>query len=530
MSQKNILTLDFETDPFAYGHAVKPFAVGLYNGKDFTSIWNVKCPEMIAELLMHLPPSIIYMHNGGKFDIFFLMDWLDADLTIINGRITKGILCGRHEFRDSYSILPMSLKDLGGKKDIDIQKLSRANRNENRVEILEYLKQDCVSLHEHVTAFWSEFGDYLTIGSAAMAQLKKFHPFPRGSKSLDETFRSRFYFGGRVQCFQSGIIRKPFKIFDVRSMYPYVMKNFLHPVGTAYDLSTSITKNTAFLQVEGTNAGAFCERLKDGGIDFTVGYGTYFTTIHEFNAALETKTFRPQRVIKCFNFDDWGCFDGFVTHFFEARLKAIESGNRILKNFYKLILNSAYGKFAQNPDNFRDYCITHRKRLPLPWSEKHVYNLGEWIIWEKPAERHSYYNVAIGASITGAARSVLRNGLSNASDPMYCDTDSIICADLSNVSFGDELGDWQLEATGDKLAIAGKKLYACFDSGAVDENGNVLIGSDTCIKSATKGARIFPHEIEAVARGETVTYRRDAPTFKLDGSQQFVKREIRRTV
>ncbi len=523
---KPILTMDFETDPFSHGHSVKPFACGLYNGKNCITVWSPDCAAKMMKVLEKLPPSIVYMHNGGKFDIFFCMPWLAADLKIINGRIVKGTLCGRHEFRDSFSILPMALKAMGGKKDIDIDKLHRSCRDLHRVEILEYLKQDCIGLHELVTAFWSEFGDYLTIGSAALAQLKRFHPFENSNKKFDESLRKDFYFGGRVQCFQSGIIEQPFKIFDVRSMYPYVMANRRHPISTSYSLDTLIGKDTAFIVAEGENLGAFPTRLKKGGIDFTGERGTYYASIHEWNYSLETSTFKPSKVLRTYNFDEWTCFEGFVSHYFNARLKAIAENDNIKKLFYKLILNSSYGKFAQNPENFRDYCITHNQQLSNPWIAKHVYNHGEYTIWEKPTHAAYYNNVAVGASITGAARGVLRQGLSHATDLIYCDTDSIICRDLSGVSFGESLGDWQLEASGNRLAIAGKKLYACFNGEFPD---GLEIGSETCIKSATKGARISPAEIVRVARGETVTYKRDAPSFKLDGSQKFITRRIRKT-
>jgi hypothetical protein len=65
--------------------------------------------------------------------------------------------------------------------------------------------------------------------------------------------------------------------------------------------------------------------------------------------------------------------------------------------------------------------------------------------------------------------------------------------------------------------MAGKKLYACF-SGA------------ECIKMACKGSRLSPEEITRVAQGETVTFRKDAPTFKLDGRVEWISRKIRRTV
>lgn len=516
---KPILTMDFETDPFEHGRRVYPFACDVFDGEKHVSIWSRACAPRIVKYLDTLEPSEIYMHNGGRFDIFFLFPWLEAQMRIINGRIVQAWL-GKHEIKDSYAILPFPLKAYK-KDDIDIDKLSRVRREDNKPEILSYLRGDTQYLRELVTSFRDEFGDFLTIGSAAMNQLRKFHPFDVGTKFLDAKFRSQFFFGGRVQCFKSGVIEQPFKIFDVNSMYPYVMKNFRHPTGISHEVDRAITKNSYFVVAEGKqlgNYGAFPLRNKRGGIDFNAESGTFSCTIHEWNAALETGYFKPTRIVKTYGFPDSMCCDEFVDHFFAARLKAKLSDDKIHTIFYKLILNSAYGKFAQNPDNFFDFAITHRERMASPWREHFIHEDGKYIIWKKGVQRHSYYNVCIGASITGAARSVLLRGIRKAIDPIYVDTDSIICSDLRDVPLHDAtLGAWKLEATGNRIAIAGKKLYACF-------NG------ETCVKKATKGARISADEIIKVANGGTVLFKNAAPTFKLDGRVQFVKRRIKRTV
>lgn len=510
-----ILTMDFETDPFEHLRVPKPFACGLYDGKDFDSTWGPDCADKMVKRLAKLEPSIIYMHNGGRFDIFYLMDHIEAELRIINGRIVQCHL-GKHEFRDSYSILPMALKQYK-KDDIDITKLESGVRNMHRAEILSYLRGDCLYLHELVTGFVSEFGDFLTIGSASMNQLRKFHPFQQTGKYQDEKFRKQFFFGGRVQCFKSGIIEQEFKIYDVNSMYPFVMRNCKHPTGGSFSVDRMVTKKTAFIVAEGYNDGAFPLRTRKG-INFTTRRGEFSCTIHEWNAAIAHGFFRPTRVLKTYQFDDWISFGEFVDHFVAAKVKAELGGDKIRRLFYKFILNSAYGKFAQNPDNFQDWAISHRQAMPEPWQEHYVHADGEYVIWKKPVKRHSYYNVCIGASITGAARSTLMHAIGKAVDPIYVDTDSIICSGLRGVNFSDtELGAWKLEAEGSRLAIAGKKLYACFDS------------AGTCVKKATKGAKLSAAEIVRVAQGEKVVYRNAAPTFKLNGQVDFIERKIRRT-
>lgn len=532
-----IITLDFETDPFSHGHKPYAFCAGVYTGSVFFHRWSRSCVREIVSDLSRLEPSVIYMHNGGKFDIIgYLMQFLnkgkmstnevldatDCEMRIINGRIVEAKM-GHHLVRDSFAILPMALKAMGEKLEIDIDKLNRDRREENKDEILTYLKQDCVGLHKHVTDFIEEFGEFLTIGSAAMSQLRKFHPFDKGNKYLDEKFRKQFFFGGRVQCFRpSGVYNLPFKIYDVNSMYPYVMKTMEHPTGTQYELDRVIRKNTNFVVVEGKQLGpygAFPIRNRQGGIDFTIERGTFTPTIHEFNAAIDCGYFRPTKILKTYSFNATISFAEFIDHFYAARLKAKAEKDRIHEIFYKFILNSAYGKFAQNPESFFDWAITRNERLPEPWKEHYIFK-GHHVIWRKRIQRHSYFNVAIGASITGAARAVIMRGIRACKEPVYCDTDSIIGRDLSSSSVTIDktvLGAWKIEGTGDRIAIAGKKLYCCW-------NGTEVI------KQATKGSKLNADEILEIANGGTVTYRNQAPTFGLNGSVKFIKRKIKATV
>lgn len=522
LPRRPIYTMDFETDPFEYGIEVKPFACGLYDGQNFESIWSPKCAERMLKRLESLPPGVIYMHNGGKFDIFFILRSLSAEMLIINGRVVSAHI-GSHEVRDSFAIIPVALAQYK-KDDIDITKLHKDSRASNRVEILSYLRGDCVYLHELVIAFLAEFGDKMTIGSAAMQQLKKFHSYKTLNSRIDKRFREDFFRGGRVQVFQAGVLNKKFKILDENSMYPDAMKNFKHPNAVNFEVDNRITKDTAFIIAEGRNYGAFAVRNERGGLDFTRESGRFNCTIHEWIAAIDTGMFKPSKVIKTFGCSDWISFDLFVDHFFAGRVKAKAKENKILDLFYKLILNSAYGKFAQDPEGFCDHCITNGERPGLEWEARYSHNGGRFIIWEKTKAtidggfKPGYYNVAIGASITGAGRSKLMRGIHSATDLIYCDTDSLICGDLPGVELSNmELGAWKLEGEGDRIAIAGKKMYACFSS-------------DKCIKMATKGARLTSDEIIRVANWEMVKFRKDAPTFKLDGRVTFIEREIRRTV
>jgi DNA polymerase elongation subunit (family B) len=526
-----IAVLDLETDPFQFNRMIYPFAAGFYDGSVFTSYWGDDCIDRVLELLDKYPePLTIYAHNGGRFDFFYFLKHIRKNIRIVNARIIQAWL-GKHELRDSYAIMPFALETYK-KTEIDYGKFTRENRENFRDEILAYLSDDCRDLWDLCTTFVAEFGPALTIGGASLKQLRKFHQFACGNGEYDTKFRKDFYFGGRNQCFKTGIIDDNIQVYDVNSMYPYVMGSMLHPVSTGIYRSHKIEENTCFVSVKGRNFGAFCYRNEDGMLDFTKELGTFHTTIHEFNVAIETKSFIPDKIISTMGFARRESFADFVDHFYDARTKAKENGDKIRTIFYKFVMNSAYGKFAQNPENYADWFVTETGEFPPDYhvcvkscEEKcrkkwtPAYMCENYIIWEKPLYELNWYNIAIGASITGAARSVLLRGIRNARRPLYCDTDSIICESLEHSEFSDsKLGAWKLECTGTRAAICGKKLYAIFDA------------SGKCVKKAHKGARLTGDEILRIAGGATIESCNPVPRFQLDGGHRFTKRKISRTV
>ena len=530
-----IWTMDIETDPFSNGTVPSPFVCGLYDGSKFFRFYsdaNNSCTQKARLFLQGEEtdePQIIYMHNGGRFDFFYLLDWFEGKATLINSRIVKANF-GTWEFRDSYAIMPFPLSAYK-KDEIDIEKLSRGKREQYKDEIESYLRGDCVYLWELCMEFHREFGDYLTIASAAFNQLKQRHQFETLPEEQDKEIRSKFFYGGRVQCFKKGVIEQPCLIYDVNSMYPSVMQNYLHPTGWCSLVDTKIRwegekLKTFFITVQGVNHGAFPQRTKVG-IDFTSMTGIFHVTIHEWLVAMELGLFEPYKILATYNFSDYDYFKTFVQDFYTARKQAKENHDEIRTLFYKYILNSAYGKFAINPENYYNWKITRDANQPdtkQQW-ELDSFREGIFYVWKVPSKTYSwnYKNVATGASITGAARSVLLSAIAKSSGVIYCDTDSIICSQFAGGDIHDiKLGAWKAEKQGTMAAIAGKKMYAIFDG-------------DKCIKQANKGVSLTPAEIVRICQGENIFTQRDAPTFQrgqtADGlpEAKFISRNVRMT-
>lgn len=549
-AKREVCVIDAETDPFLYGRVPEPFAWGVRFGDIYMDFWGTDCTaQMLAYLASIKTPLIIYAHNGGKFDFFFLLDVIENPIKIIHGRIAKAKI-GIHELRDSWLINPQKLSAYK-KDEIDYALFERNKREKHKAKILHYLMGDCNYLYELVSAFVDRFGHALTAPGVAMRELKKLHPQYMGNRSHDERFRP-FYYGGRVECFETGVIHGAFKVYDVNSMYPHAMREFDHPLGTKYVYKSEpkLTRDgwiekfpncLFFAIVEGRNYGALPIRseMPNGGLSFNADSGAFAVCSHELRAAISLGLFKPSRIREAYIACNVQRFAGFVDKFSAEKIAAKASKDKIAEIFAKLMLNSAYGKFGQNPDDFYDYQLERVGIDPRPnlrfWKAYEATD--DYIIWRKKSsvketaevitleageatakDVRGYFDVAIAASVTSAARSVLMRAIASAKRPLYCDTDSLICEAMGRDIAIDNsrLGAWKHEATGQRLAIAGKKLYALWD------------GADA-VKYACKGVHIDPLEIEAIARGGAIEWRNDAPSFSLDGSARFVKRTAKAT-
>lgn len=346
---KRIAVIDFETDPFLHGRVPLPFAAGFFDGEIYKEFWGDKCAAYLIDFILSLDGEyIIYAHNGGKFDFFYLLPYLKNPLKLINGRIVKAGLGEGKELRDSYAIIPIPLKGYQ-KEEIDYSTFERDKRDANKADILFYLAKDCEYLFDLVSAFNDRFGPRLTIGGTAINALKELHPFIHANKTHDEKFRP-FYFGGRVQAFKTGELRGAFKIFDVNSMYPSVMKNFKHPTGRGYVealkpriLPDGNLKNFGdrpyFAHITATNRGALPMRLKEG-LDFSVPRGEFFTTSHEIKVALKHGLIDIEKIHVCHVPQNMITFGEFVDKYGAEKVAAKLSGDKIAEIFSKLILNS----------------------------------------------------------------------------------------------------------------------------------------------------------------------------------------------
>lgn len=517
-SKYKLAVIDLETDPFKAGRTPLPFAAGFFDGDGYYQTWGDNCiPEMMGYLNDYPVPLRIYAHNGGKFDFWYMQPWIDNPLMFIKSRLVRGILCERHEIRDSFSILPVPLRDYK-KDDTDYATFEFNVRERYRKEISSYLQHDCEYLYELVAKFQSEFGNALTIGSAALKELKKVHPQEHRSRWHDAEFRP-YYFGGRVECFQHGECHGDFKFFDVNSMYPFTMANYEHPKGDTYFYGKKLLDSGFyFADITADSKGALPVRGKNGSLSFPSGRIRFLGCSHEIRAGLENGLLSRIEVHGVNRCQYTQNFKPFIEKYANKKIEAETQGNKSGRLFYKLVMNTPYGKFATDPSQFKDTFLYDDIETLLNDGCNYAGNFGSRFLGERAAEirSHSYHDVAIAASITSASRSVLMQGLSRSSRPIYCDTDSIVAEGLDMPLDDSALGAWKNEADADTVYIGGKKMYAAYKDG-------------TLVKKASKGVNLSGEQIRDIALGGTVLAELDAPNMRLGKPAKFISRTIAMT-
>jgi len=521
---REIYVADCETEPFLFGRIPHPFVWGLYRKDEFTIFWGKNSTRDFINYVRNLD-SIIYAHNGGKFDWHYVLPYVDdaTKLLLIDGRIAAFKL-GKAEFRDSYSILPIPLRAYK-KDDVDYTLFEPKKRNKpvNKEKIKDYLRTDCIYLYELVTAFIKRFGCHQTLAVAATAcwrgicKQKSIHTTEQFYNVLQP-----YYYGGRCECFEVGIFNLNFIVLDINSAYSFAMLHN-HPFGLSLDEHKGLLKNKSeiersFIRIITTSTGLFPIRTKTG-LEFPNDNKEreFFITGWEYLTAkklnllqkhkIETSLSVPAKPIN---------FKNYVKYFFKEKERARKEKRQADYLFAKLMLNSLYGKFGANPSRYNEYIVTLQpEKFDTSWSPAGWFSDKTIMSRELPEYKQHFNCVATAASITGFVRAMLMQALKTSERPLYCDTDSVAVVN-HNLLIGNEIGQWKIEARCDYAAIAGKKLYA-FHTDKGD------------YKTACKGVRLTPQQIIKIAKGETFRFSPDVPTYSVFNGISFTERTVKMT-
>lgn len=561
----DIIALDIETERAVYGERPVALCVCLhipalrYAWQSTT--WGPGCIteahyELVRLRKSRKDPFLIIAHNGGKFDFgYFAQD--EGAKRLVGSRLLQTSIAGIPAL-DTMLLMPTALRNLGSKGETDLNKHALDADLFDQQMIKAYCLQDCIVLARAYMRFAKVFtGDETahpkaTAASNAFAALRDTLPTAhpslwKNTGVFDATIRP-YYHGGIVNTFgPARDIAGDFWMVDANSMYPGAMKNFRHPASNRFvkvaapkfdgkgNLKGYSPDRFYFVRFEGW-AKLLPHCKPTGGLEYDVE-GEYFVTCHEFKAALRHGFVRVDSVIECLVFPDTVSFGQFVDTYYTLRQECKATKDPV-EYVYKIVLNSAYGKFGMDPRNYGEHASTWTKDAPensddcTPWKYVGCSSDGTVFYWSRDKildpNNRDFINVATAASITGAARATLIDAVgaivAAGGTVHYTDTDSI-CAEGSrgNIDLGDELGQWKLEGEFDRVIIAGPKLYAFHNPhGPYHEKNKEW-------KLASKGVRATPEQIiDLVSGAADLEHFPEVGSHDWRGRYKTVKRTIRR--
>lgn len=421
------------------------------------------CMKPLLEAGFILKP----IENGGKLisvkaGAYRTKQRKDKDGTMIQVREFDTYL----EFRDSYALFQSSLKKLG--QFVNLEKIEHDKNFSAELSQLdiEYCVRDCeivlLALERFADFYGKEINETVelhkippTTASSAFRIFKKLHneldnkgkntcPWILTNEDKNNEFLERWYFGGRVELFDIRFVENV-SYYDINSLYPSVMINntFHRPPYyiTNFDISHISNPKTIgfYANVDETNeivplipchhnSGLYFPAIKKYSFIFKEEYDYLLARgvpieckITMFSDSLPEKPF------------------AYLERFYEMKSKKDS-----MSYFYKILMNSTYGRFGI--DQEKETC----EILPL---NKDLLNDPDVIVVDDPVFPYMKRNVlktmkfdrnvVLSAKITALARLELTKWIHKLIDSgvsvYYCDTDSIVCQESDILPFDDKL-------------------------------------------------------------------------------------------
>jgi hypothetical protein len=287
------------------------------------------------------------------------------------------------------------------------------------------------------------------------------------------------YRGGRNEVFKFG--KDYAYIYDVNSMYPFVMSNFKYPTkiigfypkGNIGSIERAIKKDFGIIADVDISTTENVIGIKRDRLIFPVGSFRCQITTPEIKYLLEN----GHKILKVHNYSIYEMdyiFSDFVDFFYNERLKAKEQNNEIKSYMYKILLNSLYGKFGQKINNWLEIgnYDNENERIEQIYKpdikEYQIFKYYGGKIYKNDGYIEGYDSfVAIPSFVTSYARIYLYELMKVAKkeNVIYCDTDSLFLTidghnNIKETKFVDDkkLGCLKLEKKGN-VNIFGCKDY-----------------------------------------------------------------------
>lgn len=480
--------------------------------------------------------TVIYFHNGSRFDFEFIKHYIGENLMFINDRLKltpqsawvmakdkstsyaihyknkKGFII---YFKCSYMFLKCALADLPNsskiKKDDKFYEQMNTYKNKNEVdkEMLEYLFQDCSALKSAMSEYSKinnvKIPNYTSTG-VAFKNFKKTIPDYKNKYenqiNLEMHDKLNKWATGAMCLINSKYKQKllnKVQTHDVNSLYPYTMTNSWMPYGQPiFKCQNDCKHNFTLIEIKLTG------KLKKGYLP-CVTTSNYFSSMvsidwkSELNNDTCYMTKSMWKVISQYYLWEKAeiiqtiCFEstfGIGHQFIEAQMeiKANAPNPSIERENAKINMNSCYGRFMMSPRVKRyEMKLINNKELKYNQTAYGKYYMEEF---DDISDKIMYSPLGI-AILSNAREYVIKHIQLNRENFVYCDTDSITItngAKFIGIVHPSKLGMWKDEGTKITGYYIKLKMYV-----KANELGNLV---------ETKGAGI---NSELTFGGKTIT-------------------------
>ena len=421
-----IITMDLETVLIDNVHV--PYLLSWFDGSINKSyIINPSDPITIElEILKMINRAIndicirkyknykVYLHNFSKFDGYFLVKYL-AKIGSCDPIIHKGKIISLNfnynnyniTFKDSYLLLPSSLRKLGKSFNVELLKgifpyaltdinykgnvpefkyfsditIEDYNKYKNsfnnktwifRKEAIKYCELDCISLFQILNKFNNlifdrfklNINNYPTLPSLSFAifrsQYLKENTIHMLTGDIANDIRQGYTGGACDMYIPKPIKNKEIYAYDVNSLYPFVMLKNKLPVGNPTYFSGDITKlnKNAFgffycniIAPDNLKHPIIQTHIKTSeGIRTIAPLGTWSDMLFSEEMYNAIKFGYKFEVLWGYTFDSDYVFNNFVDELYKIRLEYPKSDP--MNYIAKILMNSLYGRFGM-VDNFK---------------------------------------------------------------------------------------------------------------------------------------------------------------------------------
>jgi len=479
----------FDTETTCLEPMPKNFVFGVIYGFNYTKvIYNVEDFRKEFEKDRYRN-KMIFAHNA-EFDLLTIFGNILTEIdnqAIFNNKFISAKY-KNVTFADSMNIYPSSVANIGetlGIEKLENKKVKDAGLTKENMtnEDIKYCKRDCKIIFLALQKMFESIGTIkLTVSSLSMYLFRnKYLPTDiTFSEIVDEFYSS--YYGGRTEAFKIGKVNA--KVFDINSMYPYVMTNCSFPdirrlrkelnidVKYLYYM-LGIYEGMAKVKVKHkqTYFGFLPVRMKLNGNEkllFPVGEFETVVNFNELRFALQHDVIEILSVeyIVYGNPVD----SPFIDFINDTYKKRQQTENALERTIYKLLMNALYGRFAMRMKMTTKYYedipfqIIKELQDDDKFYELSIFNQDRedcYLITENEQIKNSFFSIPVYSSyITSEARILLlKNLLDNEkNDVVYCDTDSIFINGNFQGNISDDLGAFKLEKK-NITSISGLKNY-----------------------------------------------------------------------